>query len=260
MAKSFQTPAFVLRTVDYGDADVIVTMLGREIGKFSAMARSAKRSTKRFGGSLLPMRALDATVSFKPQRSLANLLDASVVRDFPGLEATFEKITFASYATELVRAVLREGDKASEVFDLLDAYYTRLGGAADDDRVLEVMLHHFTLDLLSWSGAAPELDGCHRCGVAAESLDKLRCLRTGEGLVCNDCARRGEAYGVIDTATLSVLRYLRSPEGTAPREVAESATLAQARRIIEAALHTVVDTELKSRGMLEPLLSSMEAR
>ncbi len=259
MAKSFQTAAFVLRTVDYGDSDVIVTLLGREIGKFSAMARSAKNSKKRFGGSLLPMRALDATVSFKPQRDLANLLDASVVRDFPGLEASFEKITFASYATELVRAVLREGDTASDVFDMLDAFYARLGTAEDEPIVLEVMLHQFTLDLLGWSGAAPEIDGCHRCGLAAEALDKLRCLRTGQGLVCGDCARRGEAYGVVEPPTIAVMRYLRALDGPAPREIGDPRYIAQARRLIDAALSTVVDTELKSRSMLEPFLSRPEA-
>lgn len=258
MAKSLQTAAFVLRTVDYGESHMIVTLLGREVGKFSAMARSARASRKRFGGSLLPMRALDATVSFKPQRDLASLLEATVTRDFDGLEASFEKITFASYATELVRAVLREGDKASDVFDLLDTFYTRLADADDECLVLEVMLHKFTLDLLEWSGAAPELGGCHRCGLSAESLDKYRCLRTGEGLVCDDCVRRGESYGVIAEETLDVLLYLQAPDGPAPRAVAAPATLAQARRIVDAALETVVDTELKSRAMLEPFLAQPE--
>lgn len=256
MAKSLQTAAFVLRTVDYGESDVIVTLLGREVGKFSAIARSAKASKKRFGGSLLPMRALDATVSFRPQRDLATLHEATVIRDFDGLESSFEKITFASYATELVRAVLREGDKASDIFDLLDTFYTRLASAENDCVVLEVMLHKFALDLLEWSGAAPEMSCCHRCGLTAESLDKCRCLRSGEGLVCQDCLRRGEAYGVIDRDTLDLLDYLHHPQGEAPRSVADPAALAQARRIIDAALETVVDTELKSRPMLEPFLAT----
>ncbi|MXW43706.1 MAG: DNA repair protein RecO, partial [Candidatus Dadabacteria bacterium] len=44
--------ALVLRKSDYGEADLIVTLFSRELGKFRALAKNAKKSRKRFGGRL----------------------------------------------------------------------------------------------------------------------------------------------------------------------------------------------------------------
>lgn len=48
----FSTQAVVLRSVDYGDSDKIVTLFTSGYGKISAIAKGAKRSMKRFGGTL----------------------------------------------------------------------------------------------------------------------------------------------------------------------------------------------------------------
>jgi DNA repair protein RecO (recombination protein O) len=45
------TPAIVLRTREYGESDKIVTFLSRTAGKFSGIAKGAKRSQRRFPGT-----------------------------------------------------------------------------------------------------------------------------------------------------------------------------------------------------------------
>lgn len=254
MPRSVETRAFVLRTVDYGDSHVIVTLLGRDLGKFSAMARSAKKSKKRFGGSLLPLRGLTATVTFRPNRDMANLDQATVAHDYPGLENTFEKITIASYATELVRNALRDGDEANETFELLHGFYGSLAGADDDVDVLRAVLYHFELSLMRVSGSAPSLRACHRCGKQWTQMKKLRCLRDGHGLVCGACVRRGERFGVLSTQTLTVLHYLEAPEGRPPDAIADEEVAGQVRRVLDASLEHVVDYEMKSRAMLDTIL------
>lgn len=257
--RSVQTDAFVLRTVDYGDSHVIVTLLGRELGKFSAIARSARKSKKRFAGGLSPLRALRASVTFKPQRDLAELNESVVQRDYPGIDLSYDKITIASYCTELVRAVLRDHDEASGAFDVLDEVYQRLGSAADQTPVLRAILHHFEFALLSVAGAAPCLDGCHRCGTPVAAMPKVRCGRDGHGIVCGDCVRPGERYGVLENATVEVLSFLEAPEGRPPDGIADRAVAAQVRRVLDASLeHVLEGTELKSRGMLDAVLE--EAR
>ena len=44
--------AIVVRLVDYGEADRIVTLMTRDFGKVAALARGARRSGRRFGGGL----------------------------------------------------------------------------------------------------------------------------------------------------------------------------------------------------------------
>ena len=50
MTRSAKLRAVVLRTVDYGERDRVVTLLSRERGKLSAFARGGRSSQRRFGG------------------------------------------------------------------------------------------------------------------------------------------------------------------------------------------------------------------
>ncbi len=251
--------AFVLRTVNYRDSDLIVTLLTRGHGKIGAIARRARASKKRFGGSLLPMRVIEVSMQLKPQRDLAVLKEAEVVEDFRDIETSFERITVASYATELVRAMTREEDQVDDVFELLRSFYASIGTCDESIEVLESVLHHFELALLAACGGAPTIDRCHRCGAAADTMDKFRCTRGGEGLVCKTCVEEHERYGILEDETLAVLAYLSAPGGDAPQGIANAAVRAQVRRVLDASLARFIDTELKSRGMLEAVFFEPEA-
>lgn len=253
MAQSVHTHAFVLRTVAYGDNDVIVTLLGRNTGRVSAIARAARSSSKRFNGCLQPLRTIDATFTFQPNRDLGQLTDANVVRDYPGLETSFERITIASYVTELVRATTREGAQAEDIYDLLHTTYGHIASCDPEPSVLKAMIHHFELQLLTLSGAAPSMDGCHRCGLDFAAFDKLRCSRTGEGLICRNCMQPQERYGVLDERAHPALVYLLEPNGDVPEGLTHDDVLAQIRRVIDTSLERVIDSEIRSRTMLDSL-------
>ncbi|HTU59687.1 MAG TPA: DNA repair protein RecO, partial [Polyangiales bacterium] len=47
-----QAAALVLRAVDFGESDRVITLLTRELGLVSTMARAARKSKRRFAGAL----------------------------------------------------------------------------------------------------------------------------------------------------------------------------------------------------------------
>lgn len=280
MSKPQQVTAFILRRVDYGDQDQIITVFGRENGKFSARARNARASKKRFGGGLQPMRRLCLSYTHAVNRSMASLSEIEILQDYRGLEGSFEKITIASYATELVREFVQEASAEPETFDLLDAFYSDL--AASDLTAefaaefaaeltapepaptpsqpvdlsvyfLEAMLFQFELRLLAIHGALPSLERCFRCGVGASEMDKLRCMRSGEGLICGGCRRPGESTGLLSQATYSLLCYLQNPAGPPPEGLGEPGVHQQIRRVLDAGLEQMLTRPLKSRMMLDAL-------
>src|SRR5579859_956123 len=55
-----QSEAIVLRTSPLREADLLVTFLTRAQGKLRGVAKSAKRSKKRFGGALEPLTVVNA--------------------------------------------------------------------------------------------------------------------------------------------------------------------------------------------------------
>ncbi len=248
-----QTHAFVLRTTDYGERDIIVTLLGRDTGRFSAIARSAKTSRRRFAGSLQPLRCLNASFTTRAQSDLATLTDAQVITDYPGIELDLEKIALASYATEIVRETCHEGDDASEVFDLLEDFFARLSTDAPTLPQSRALLARFELHLLAALGALPSLDGCARCGTSAQNLEKLMCSRLGEGLICPECRRLGEPLGVLFPEAFQLLQAYISDDTIPDALLNNDSARAQARRVIDTSLAQLIDRELKSRSMLTML-------
>ncbi|MFP4598465.1 MAG: DNA repair protein RecO [Persicimonas sp.] len=257
MSQPRRTTAFVLRKVNYGDKDLIVTVLGRDTGKFSAIARAARASKKRFGGGLQPMRCLQMNYTHKSGSSLAFLRDIDVVEDFPALEADFERITIASYATELVREVTREAQAEPQTFDLLRGFYRRLGESDAAVLALESVLRHFELSLLELHGALPSLYACFRCAKPAEKLEKYGCIRTGQGLVCGECRRAGEPVGILAASSVELLRYFYAPGDKAPQGLRDPKSIGQTRRVIDASFAQMLDKPLKSRPMLDAILQKV---
>ena len=123
MTQNVQTYAYVLRTVNYGDRDLVVTLFSPELGKVGAIARSARASKKRFAGGIEPFTRLDAQLKFRPGRDLAQLLETQVEDGHPKIREDFDKITIASYVTELVAAFAQEGEAQPRLFDLLDRFF-----------------------------------------------------------------------------------------------------------------------------------------
>jgi DNA repair protein RecO (recombination protein O) len=259
MKKTVETPAFVLRRVRYGEADLIVTLLGRDTGKFSAIAKGAVKSTRRFGGSLGTLRSFDVRAVFRPQRDMATLTDATVTRDFPLIEQDFDKITIASYGTELLRETVREGDGGEQAYNLLDQFFVRLSEVDSSPIALRLLLHHLELMVLTLNGARPEFNVCHRCGLSRDAFERLRCSRGGEGLLCDGCRQPGDAVGTVEADTLDAVVYIDRLEGDFPQSATSMTTLQQIRRLVDASLAELLVRPLKSRGLVDEFLDRTAA-
>jgi len=68
-----QSEAIVLRTYPLREADLLVTLFTRAEGKIRGVARSAKRSKRRFGGALEPLTWVRAYYEDREGQELARL-------------------------------------------------------------------------------------------------------------------------------------------------------------------------------------------
>ncbi|MGD9260057.1 MAG: recombination protein O N-terminal domain-containing protein, partial [Desulfobacterales bacterium] len=73
---AFSTPAVLLRRLDYGDFDLITTFFTLEKGKVTLIAKSAKKSTKRFSGILELFSVLEIVGSTGKGKGLPVLQEA----------------------------------------------------------------------------------------------------------------------------------------------------------------------------------------
>src|SRR5690606_35881161 len=94
VARTEHTPAVVLRSIAYGEADRIVTLLTESRGKVALMARGARKSARRLAGALEPYAIVEAEIAMG-SGDLGRLAQARVLRAFPGVLADLERMSVA---------------------------------------------------------------------------------------------------------------------------------------------------------------------
>ncbi len=241
--------AIVLRTVDYGESDRVVSLLSLERGKLSAFARGARASRRRFGGALEPFTLLAAEVSDRSGSDLMVLESVTVSRAFGGIRSDLARIACAGYACELARELVRDHEPHAELFELLASYLGRLDSAPARPWALRA----FELGALRAAGLMPRLDACARCGepLSAEGPERLRFDPGQGGFLCRSCpwtAPRG-----LDAAPATARSLARLQKGGL--DAAEAEPLppagAEARDLLSAFIEHHLGRRLASRRFLD---------
>ena len=247
--------AVVLRSIEYGDKDLIVTFLMADEGKRTAIAKGGKVSKKRFAGSLELFRVCDVTYSEGSRKdTMAILKESTVVEDFRHIEASFDKIAIGSYGTELTRELLRDGEGQGEILDALVGFYQRLHHQEEHAARLEADLHTFILHLLGLSGYAPQLTHCVHCGLAVDQGQRLLFSRRGDGALCQPCRDSGQSTLDTTAPVLLTLAELSTGYADIEREPVPVALLRQGRQLVFTLVRAILSRDLRSYSTLKMVM------
>lgn len=205
----FSSPAILIRRLDYGDFDLIITFLTYQQGKVTTIAKSAKRSTKRFSGVLELFSLLDIVVSKSNRKGLPVLTEASFSSPLNHIRGNITKTAFASYWAELVNDTLEEGRRQVAVFQLLDYVLKELDAGKIPDEVLSIL---FQMRLLTLSGLCPNLNYCCTChsDMADTGQHKINVDLTKGGVVCEHCAPYSSGQRCLSKGTIKQLQWLNT--------------------------------------------------
>jgi DNA repair protein RecO (recombination protein O) len=239
----------VLRAVDTGEADRVVTLLTRERGKVAAYARGARASRRRFGGSLEPFTLVVAEVRERSGSDLLGLDAVSPVAAFGGIRGDLARIACAGYAAELARELVRDHEPHEDLFDLLAAYL----GALDAGPARPAALRAFELGALRAAGLAPRLDACARCGGPLAPDRPTRLDPAQGGLLCPACqpfAAPG-APSLSPAAAGALARLAEGGLGAAAEEEMAPPAGREARDALTAFLEHHLGRRLRARRFLE---------
>ena len=248
MKRHLKLRAVVLRTVDYGESDRVVTLLTAERGKLAAFARGARASRRRFGGALEPFTLLAVEARERRGAELLSLTSAQVERGFGAIRGDLARIGCAAYACELARELTRDDEPHPDLFQLLCAYLESLDAAPP----AAAGLRAFELGALRAAGLGPRLDACARCGAAPGQGTRLRFDPAHGGLLCHRCApfaSPGARDLSAGTARLLLRLDARGAEGVelGPGEARES------REALGAFIEHHLGRRLQSRRFLDEL-------
>jgi DNA repair protein RecO (recombination protein O) len=254
-----QTEALVLRAVDTGESDRVVHLLTPETGRIAAIAKGARRSVKRFPGTLDFFNQLHVQLELKRGAAqLARLEHARLIRAFHGLREDPGRFALGCYLLELLDRLAPEGGRrgdlaalyrfASDAFATLDA----LPPAARLRALVE-------LRLLAAVGLRPELASCVRCGKRlVEPLVQFWIAEGGP--LCGACRQSGEQGIPVHLGTLRALEQsLAFPLARAGRIALAGAALREAQTLLGRFLRFHVGVELRSERFLSERLTPHRA-
>lgn len=252
------SPAILLRTVDHGDFDKIVTAFTLEYGKTSLMAKSAKKSKKRFAGVLELFSLVNLVWSYGRGRGLSILTEASVVKPFDRIRTDVTKTAYASYWCELVYLWMEEGQKQASVFKLLEYALDGLSSEGLSPPILHVT---FQLRFMTMSGFSPGFTECNICGLSFENFRLTPVtfdVRRG-GVVCERCASQGRSPLLLSKGTVKLLNWvLKAPLDKVERVRFSEVALEESLQMIETFVPYHLGKETKSLKFLRRLKSDFQ--
>lgn len=202
-----------------GEADRIVTFVGRSNGKIRAVAKGVRKTKSRYGGRLEPFSHV-SLVLWKGKSDLHTITQAEVLESFRPVKEDLDLYSLGSVMLEACDRVVQESESAARVLDLLLGSMRRLS----EDRS-PLVLAGFLLNLSSVAGFAPSMDRCAECSRPASWFSPGQ-----GGAVCPNC--RTFDSEEVGTAVLELMSDLTTatPRTGRPPSAEEAATACRLAR------------------------------
>ena len=237
---SYRDEVIVLRTHKLGEADRIVTMIGKTHGKIRAVAKGVRKTGSKIGSRLEPFNVAD--VQFYEGRTLDTVQQVETVTMLSStIAADYDRYTTAT-------AMVETADKLTDHDHSPAHYQLLLGGLkalASGAHATELIVDSYILRALSIAGWTPELTTCVLTG---EEGSHTHFLITAGGVVSETAAPPGTPRLHPDSIRLLVALLAGD---WAVADASEPAARREARGIVAAYLQFHLERSIKSLSHIE---------
>ncbi|MEN8181817.1 MAG: DNA repair protein RecO [Myxococcota bacterium] len=250
-----RTQALLLRSVAFGESDLVVHLLTPATGRVTAIAKGARRSSRRFPGTLDFFNEL--RVELEPSRrpgAMARLELARLVRVFAALRVDPVRFALASYLLELLDRLAPEGgairDRAALFGFALEAL--KVLETRAPDLALRALLE---LRALAALGLCPELACCVRCRGPLDAPGPVSFHVADGGPLCAGCEASHDGALSVHRGTLRTLEQaLHFDLGHLSRLGLSAEGQQEAHRLVQRFRRFHACGELRSERFLDTVL------
>jgi len=245
----FITDAILLRKIEYGDHDFIISFLTKSKGKISVIAKNAKKSVKRFSGALdlFFVNQIHCTFPKKKKDGLIILSQADLENGFANIRYDVFKTAYASFWVELIHFWLEEDKVQSDLYDLLLFSLDALNKGTIEKEVLSLF---FQIRFMSISGFSPNIENCDICNTTIDSIEQnnIRFDFKEGRIICQNCVKTRPKYGMtISKGTLKQLVWINNSDiSRADRIRFSGFAIKEGTRLLEAFIPFHMGRDFKS--------------
>jgi DNA repair protein RecO (recombination protein O) len=239
-----ESEAIVLRTYPVREADLLVTLFTRVEGKVRGMARSAKKSKRRFGGALEPLTHVKAFYDVRERQELARLDSCEVIESPLASEVSYPRAVALGHLAELLDELLPDHEANDAIFRLTLSVLHVLTGPD-----IWMPITYFELWLTRLVGFLPELTECVVCG---RNLNGSRAWfhALADGLMCGDDKRLASSELSAESRSFAA-QMLRAPVDSFAEEPWVKSQAADLRKFLMQILQRHIEKKLVTAAMLE---------
>jgi DNA repair protein RecO (recombination protein O) len=244
--RSFRVDAVVLRHSDYGEADRLLTLYTRQLGKTRAVAKGARKIASRKAGHIEPF--THVKLQLAKGRDMLILTQADTVDAYQPLREDLILTSHASYVLELLdRFTYQDETENSAIFNLLTATLARLASKSDP----WLVIRYYEMRLLDHLGFRPQLFECTNCRREILPEDQFFSFSAG-GVICPRCGQGLRNVTPISVETLKYLRHFqRSSYADASRVHPSSEVQNEAESLMQGYFTYLLERELNTPGFMK---------
>lgn len=236
----------VIKRRDLGESDRLITILTKEKGKITAIARGSRKAKSKLKGYLELFRYDYFNLAVGKVFDI--ITAAETLETFDGFSRSLKKLSLASYCIEVTDRLVGEREPLEAVFDLL---LESLRFLKKNSRHLDLLPSYFILSLGSLLGFQPEF---YRSVASDKKLamnDELFYSAQGGGLLsAKEAASEMDAFSVSHKA-VKVLRLLtESAPGVLVQLKLDPATTDEVKKVAAAFSELILEEKPKSESLL----------
>jgi DNA repair protein RecO (recombination protein O) len=181
-----ETEAIILKTFPLGEADRLVSFLGRASGKMRGVAGGARRIKNRFGSTLQVLSHVQLWYVEKETRDLVRIQQCEPLDSFNKSQSDYFLSTGLAVVSEVTELVLPEREVSEPMFRLI------LLTAREIERTGDwfLPLSYFAFWTVRLGGWLPRFDRCASCGTPF-GVHPAYFASWEPGLLCEKCRRSG---------------------------------------------------------------------
>lgn len=242
MAREFRSQrveAVVLRHSDWGEADRLLGLYTREMGKIRAVAKGVRKLRSRKAGHVEPFSLVSLQLS--KGQDLWIVTQAELRESYQPLRDDLLKTAYAAYAVELLDRFSYEEGPNPTLFKLLTDTLARITG--EDDTFAAV--RYFELRLLDALGYRPNFFQCVECGREIKPEDQYFSAAQG-GVRCPTCGPTQDSRPISVKALRYLRHYQRSSYATAIKLLPPEALRPEMEGILNYYLTYLLERKLNS--------------
>lgn len=242
-----QSEAIVLRSYPMREADLLVTFFTRTEGKIKGVARSAKKSKRRFGGALEPLTYVRVYWEQKERHELTRIDSCDVLESPLTSTVDYHRAVALGYVAEMLDQLLPDHESNDAIFRLTVAVLHNIRAGA-----IWMPLTYFDLWLVRLVGLLPELHMCIECGEMLNG-SKAYFHPMADGLMCVNHKRLASSEISAESRGIAAEMFRAPIDAFAEGVAWPRSRGADLRKFLTQRVERQIEKKLASAAMLDKL-------